>query len=209
MYEQLLYPQKHPVKLILFILGIVLLPFSFFEFFLENGAFMFRWDFDIIAFAASIALSVTYFLPTHEKMHFLNIPFITVLVMEFCRFGTVTLLDNEIPFPSYIASAFFMLGSVGTVFLLYFIAEGKIRSRIGLFVWPAFLLILATASLIVGFPPFGVYTEIVKGNFIRNLSGFIQFILFYSAPILIGVALKSDHFPKKQRRRKRKNSSDS
>ena len=52
MYEQLLYPQKHPVRIVIFVLGALLLPFSFFDLSIRDGAFTFAWSFDLIAFAA-------------------------------------------------------------------------------------------------------------------------------------------------------------
>ncbi|MBP3322462.1 MAG: hypothetical protein J6M12_08905 [Clostridia bacterium] len=204
MYEQLLYPQKHPVKNIIFAIGLILLPFAFFEFSLQNGKFVFDWTFDLIDFAASVCLSVTWFLPTSRNFHYQNIPFIAVLVMEFLRFGSVSLLGNEIPFESYIASAFFMLGALGSAFVMYFVAEGKMRSRAPLIFWSVLMMVIAPVSLIVGVPPFGAYTEIVEGTLVRNLSGCIQFVLFYSVPLLLAIALKSDHFPKKQKRKNRK-----
>lgn len=202
MYEQLLYPEKHPLRLVIFIIGILLLPFSFFDLSVRDGALTFAWSFDIVAFAASIAVSATYFLPA-RNFHFQNIPFLLVLVLEFMRFGTVTLLNNEIPFESYILSAFFMLGTVGVSFVFYFVAEGKMRSRLPMIIWSSFLLVLATVSLIVGFPPLASYTDITEGVFVRSISGYIQFVLFYSIPLLVAAALKSDHFPKKQKKKKR------
>ncbi|MBQ8912079.1 MAG: hypothetical protein IJY89_05870 [Clostridia bacterium] len=203
MYEQLLYPQKHPVRMIIFIIGILLLPLSFFDLSIRDGAFTFVWSFDFVAFAASIAVSATYFLPT-DNFHFQNAPFLVVLALEFMRFGTVTLFNNEIPFESYILSAYFMLGTVGVSFIYYFVAEGKMRSRLPMILWSSFLLVFATISLIVGFPPLAAYTEITEGIFVRSISGYLQFILFYSIPIIVSVALKSDHFPKKQKKKKRK-----
>ena len=204
MYEQLLYPQKHPVRMIIFIIGIVLLPFAFFDFSIQQGKFVFEWSFDLIEMLASIALSITYFLPAHRKFHYQNVPYLTVLVAEFIQFGTVTLLDNEIPFVPYVASAYLMLGALGAAFVTHFVAEGKMRSRAPLIVWSSLMIVLALVSICVGFPPYGVYTEITEGVHVRNLSGCIWFILFNCTPILLATALKSDHFPKKQRRKKRK-----
>ena len=203
MYEQLLYPQKHPVRIIIFVIGLLLLPLSFFDLSIRDGAFSFAWSFDLVALAASVVLSLTYFFPA-EKFHYQNLPFIVVVVLEFMRFGTVTLFNNEIPFESYILSAYFMLGSVGAAFIFYFVAEGKMRSRLPMILWSTFLLVFATVSLIVGFPPLASYTEIVEGVFVRSISGYLQFVLFYSVPLLVATALKSDHFPKKQKRKKNK-----
>lgn len=205
MYEQLLYPQKHPVRIILFVIGILLLPLSFFDLSIRDGVFTFAWSFDLVALAASVTLSLTYFFPA-EKFHYQNIPFLAVVILEFMRFGTVTLFNNEIPFESYILSAYFMLGSVGVAFAFFFVAEGKMRSRLPVILWSSFLLVFATVSLIVGFPPLASYTEIVEGVFVRSISGYIQFILFYSVPLLVAVALKSDHFPKKEKKKKKKES---
>jgi hypothetical protein len=203
MYEQLLYPQKHPVRIVIFVLGALLLPFSFFDLSIRDGVFTFAWSFDLIAFAASIMLSLTYFFPA-EKFHYQNLPYLLVLVMEFMRFGSVTLLNNEISFESYILSAYFVLGAVGTAFVFHFVAEGKIRSRLPMILWPSILIFLATVSLIVGFPPLGAYTDVNEGVFVRSISGYIQFVLFYSAPILAGAVMKSDHFPKKEKKKKQK-----
>ena len=187
----------------IFVIGILLLPLSFFDLSIRDGALSFAWSFDFIALAASIILSLTYFF-TAEKFHYQNLPFLAVLVLEFMRFGTVTLLNNEIPFESYILSAYFMLGALCTAFVIYFVAEGKIRSRVPLIVWPALLIVFATVSLIVGFPPLASYTDVTEGVFVRSISGYVQFLFFYSTPIMMAIALKSDHFPKKEKRKKKK-----
>ena len=203
MYEQLLYPQKHPVRIAIFVIGLVLLPFAFFDFSIQYGRFIFEWSFDFIELLASVSLSVTYFLPAHKKFHYQNIPYLTVLVAEFLQFGSVTLLGNEIPFVPYVASAFVMLGSLGAAFITHFVAEGKMRSRVPMILWSSLLIAVSVVTLCVAIPPYGVYTEITEGTLVRNLSGCIWFVLFYSTPILLAIALKSDHFPKKQKRKKK------
>ncbi|MBQ8216014.1 MAG: hypothetical protein IJZ33_07115 [Clostridia bacterium] len=204
MYEQLLYPQKHPVRTVIFVIGILLLPFAFFDFSIQQGRFVFEWSFDFIELIGSIALSITYFLPAHQKFHYQNIPYLAVLVLEFIQFGTVSILGNEIPFVPYVASAFLMLSALGAAFVTHFVAEGKMRSRTPMVLWSSAMIVIALVSIILGYPPLGVYTEITEGILVRNLSGCIWFVLFNSTPILLAVALKSDHFPKKQKRKKKK-----
>ena len=97
-----------------------------------------------------------------------------------------------------------MLAACGYSFLLFFIAEGKLRSRIPLFVWSALMLSFTAVSLIQKIVPFYAYTDITEGELHFGLSFLVVFLLYNLTGILVASFLKDDLV--KEERRKKKES---
>ncbi len=194
MHEELYIPNDRPLRTLLFANGLCLLPFAFLNLTLRNGVSLFSFFFDFALLAASVGMSLIFLLPVGQKMHCLNLPHLSLLVCQFLRFGTVTLLNRELSFDFYISSAVFMAASLGNAFIVFFIAEGKIRNKIPLFVFPGLMATLAVCSLVFEFPPFSVLEEVSKGVRCVSVTRALSFLIYNLSPIVLACFLKSDKY---------------
>ncbi len=198
MHEQLYISPKSPLRYFLFITGLALFPFAFLDLTVRNGKTELLFFFDFALLAASVGLSVLYFLPFEKKTSCLNIPYFSVLVCEFLRFGSVTLFSNEISFEYYISHVAFMLSSVAVLFFVYFIGEGKIRSKLPLIFISCIAILITVLSVIIGFPPFAAYSEINEGAWCIGISRPIAFMIYNLSPLFIAIFLKNDKVKQEQ-----------
>lgn len=198
MHEQLYISNDRALRTLLFVNGLCLLPFAFLNLTLRNGVSELSFCFDFALLAASVGLSLLFILPFKQKTRCLILPHLALLVCQFLRFGTVTLLDREIPFDFYISSALFMAAAFGNSFIVFFVCEGKIRSKIALFVFPGLMVLLALCSLIFSIPPFFVLEEINKGAHCLGITRAVSFILYNLSPVLLALFLKDDKIKKEK-----------
>ena len=204
MHAELYLEKNRKLSVILAVIGGILLTFSFINMIFNKGSFQIFFSFDSVLLAFSgFLLSYFYFQP-EEKIHRLAYPHLALLAVLFLRFGSVTIFGREIPFDRYIFYAVFMLAACGYSFLLFFIAEGKLRSRIPLFVWSALMLSFTAVSLIQKIVPFYAYTDITEGELHFGLSFLVVFLLYNLTGILVASFLKDDLV--KEERRKKKES---
>ena len=203
MHEELYFKSKDPLRVLLFVSGILLLPFSFCNFSIVSGEPKVVFLFDLPLLLGAAGLSALFFLPFDQRKEFLLIPYGAVLAAEFLRFGTVTIFERAIPFDRYITAAVFMLASFFAVFFLFFIAQGKLRSKLPLFILPGVLCAAAICSMIFSFPPFFVLEEITEGARITSVSYGAAFILYNATVVMIALNLCSDRV--RDERKKRNN----
>lgn len=192
MHEELYLPESKALKNILLVLGMLILPFSLLSFGLRNGKFFLEMQFDLVFLVASFTVSSARFLPIKEKKQLICLPYYSLLILLFLRFGTVTLFDRVISFERYLPSALLMIASFGYSFIFYFITEGKMRTKVFLWIWNILMELIALLSAAFAIPPFVVYDEITEGQQIFNISTFIVFILFNTAPLVIAFFLKDE-----------------
>ena len=198
MHEQLYLKEKSFFKPACLACGILLLPFALFNFAYVNGEPSFAFCFDTALLLFSVGLSLTFFLPLEQNMALLNIPYAALLVTEFLRFGTVSIFNRKLSFDYYLASVAMMATAFGMEFFIFFIAQGKIRSRLPLFVFPAVMIALTVCSLVFSIVPFAVRSEIVTGDRIYSLSRGIAMLIAQLPAILLGIALQSDKVKKEK-----------
>ena len=203
MHEELYFKSKDPLRVLLFVSGILLLPFAFCNFSIVSGAPKVIFLFDLPLLLGAVGLSALFFLPFDQRKELLLIPYGAVLASEFLRFGTVTIFERAIPFDRYLSAVAFMLASFFTVFFLFFIAQGKLRSRLPLFILPAVLGAAALFSMIFSFPPFFVLEGITEGTAITSVSCGAAFILYNATVVMIALNLRDDKV--REERKKRKN----
>ena len=202
MHEELYIPGSKALKNILLVLGMFILPFSLLSFGLRDGKFFLDMQFDLAFLAASLTVSSERFLPIKEKKQLICLPYYSLVILLFLRFGTVTLFDREIPFERYLPSALLMIASFGYSFILYFITEGKMRTKVFLFIWSILMELIALFSAVFSVPPFVVYDEITEGQKIFSISTLIAFIFFNTTPLVIAFFLKDDKVKAEKKLRK-------
>ena len=202
MHEELYLPEKSFLKPAVLVCGIVLLPFALFNLSFINGQLSFVFHFDTALLLFAVGLSLFFFLPVEKQPALLNIPYAALLAAEFLRFGTVSLFNRVLPFDFYIASAAMFFAAFGNEFFIFFIAQGKLRSRLPLIILSVLMTVLAVCSLSVGFVPFAVYEQITTGDYIVSLSRGIALILVQLPAVLLAFALKSDKVKAEKKRGK-------
>ena len=205
MHEELYLDPKSKLKYLLFAVGVLLLPFSLFEFSLKDGAAYFAFSFDLPLFAASVLFILIFFEKLFKTAARLTFPFFALLICEFMRFGTVSLFERKLPFNIFIVSATIMGLSFIYTFLLYFITAGKMRSKVPILLFSLLLYTLAAVSLALRWIPFFAYENTTDGAHFFSISYLAAFALLNSAGFFIALSLKDDRVLKeKKERRERK-----
>lgn len=204
MHEELYLPKNSPLRFLLFAVGILLLPFSFAEYVVTDGVSAFGFHFDPALFAEAALFCLPLFASPGEKPMRLAYPYFALTALEFLRFGTVTILGREIVFNFYIFSAFLMLCGVGFSFILLFIAMGKMRSKLSLYLWTALLTALAVVSLVYEIVPFYARDAIGEGEVRFGLSRVFSFFLSLLPGFFDALFLKDDLVKAEKSARKNK-----
>ena len=202
MHEELYISENSKIRFLMLTVGILLLPFSFFCFAVIDGKPDLSFQLDIPLLFTGVLFIVVFFEKQFSTLMRFGYPFIALLICEFCRFGTVSLFDRVISFEYYIVSAAFMGCAFGFTFILYFVAIGKMRTRLPLFAFSALNLIVAIVSPILRIIPFVAYDDTVSGRKFFSISYLVAFLIINGAALGITLALRDDK-AKEERRQKR------
>lgn len=202
MHEELYVRDGSKIRYAMLVFSIILLPFSLLEFAVRNGTPEFSFRLNTPLLSAAVMMFLSFFDGLFKSLMRFLYPYLALLVAEFLRFGTVSIFNREMPFDIYVISAFFMLAAFGFTFILYFIAQGKMRTKIFLICWPVLMAILATVSIIVRILPFGAYDQVTKGVFCIGVSDYIAFLLLNASGLSVAFALRDDKVKKEKKERK-------
>ena len=192
MHEELYLASRSKIKYAFLITGLLLLPLSFLRLSLRDGAAFFEIAFELPILLTGAAFLMIFFENVFSSMMRLAYPFLALLLGEFLRFGSISIFDRELPFDLFLVSAAFSPLALGYAFMLYFIANGKMRTKIPLLVFSALCYAAAAASCITRVPPFFAYDKVTEGALCFSLSHLIAFLAVNTAGLIIGLALRDD-----------------
>lgn len=202
MHEELYIGENSRIRYAMLVFAILLLPFSLFVFAVVDGVpgFSFRLNLPLVVLCLLTAAAF----PEKDARSLMRFayPYIGLLVFEFLRFGVVSLFNLALPTDEYFVSAFFMLAALGYSFILFFIAQGKMRTKIFLILWSVLMTVLAVLSMSFGILPFFAYSDITSGTLTVSVSDFIAFLLLNACPLLLAAVLKDDKVKAERKARK-------